>query len=132
MSLPRAAASLALALLLAGCAATSPTPSTAGLADVMQRPAEGKLLAGMRSYDDGQYEQAEGLLRESLRLGLASGRDRATAHKLLAFILCTSDRLEGCEAEFRAARQADPAFALGRAEAGHPIWGPVYRRLAPS
>ena len=33
-----------------------------------------------------------------------------------------------CEAEFRAARQADPSFALDRAEAGHPVWGPVYRK----
>ena len=35
-----------------------------------------------------------------------------------------------CEAAFRAARAADPAFALSRAEAGHPMWGPVYQRAA--
>ena len=57
----------------------------------------------------------------ALGLGLGSPRDRAMAHKHLAFILCTSDRLEACETEFRAARSADPAFALSRAEAGHPV-----------
>ncbi len=36
---------------------------------------------------------------------------------------------EGAEASFRAAREADPAFVLSRSEAGHPAWGPVYRRM---
>ena len=27
---------------------------------------------------------------------------------------------------YRAARVADPNFALSKAEAGHPVWGPVY------
>jgi len=34
-----------------------------------------------------------------------------------------------CEAQFRAARTDDPAFALSKAEAGHPQWGPVYQRV---
>jgi len=49
-----------------------------------------------------------------------------SAHKTLAFIYCTSGRKAECEAAFRAARVADPAFALNKAEAGHPVWGPVY------
>jgi hypothetical protein len=65
----------------------------------------------------------------ALAAGLQSPRDRATAHKLLAFITCTSERLAACEAAFRAARQADPAFVLSRSEAGHPVWGPVYRKV---
>jgi hypothetical protein len=36
-----------------------------------------------------------------------------------------------CEASFRAARQADPTFALSKSEAGHPVWGPVYKRVVP-
>ena len=31
----------------------------------------------------------------------------------------------------RAARAADPAFALSRTEAGHPQWGPIYRKVVP-
>jgi hypothetical protein len=53
-------------------------------------------------------------------------RDRATAHKTLAFIYCTSGRAAECASAFRAARAADPTFALNKAEAGHPVWGPVY------
>ncbi|MES1163760.1 MAG: TssQ family T6SS-associated lipoprotein, partial [Rhizobacter sp.] len=87
------------------------------------------LLAGIRAYEDAQYEQAEGQLKSALRIGLVSGRDRAAAHKHLAFIYCTSQRVQACEDAFRAARAADPAFALTKSEAGHPQWGPVYQRV---
>ena len=123
---------LAAAAFAAGCAAPPPAPKPTGLAEVMERPAERALLDGIRAYDDGQYAQAEKALRQALDDGLQSARDRATAHKLLAFITCTSDRLAECEAQFRAARAADPAFTLGRGEAGHPLWGPVYRKVVPT
>jgi Tfp pilus assembly protein PilF len=117
---------ITLALAGGGCATRAPAP---GLADLMERPAERALLDGMRAYDDGQYAPAEAALRRALTAGLASPRDRAGAHKLLAFITCTSERVADCEAAFRAARAADPAFVLNRSEAGHPVWGPVYRRV---
>ncbi|MCU0966444.1 MAG: TssQ family T6SS-associated lipoprotein [Burkholderiaceae bacterium] len=123
---------LAAAALAAGCAAPPPPPApTPGLAEVMERPAERALLDGIRAYDDAQYAQAETALRQALAIGLKSARDRATAHKLLAFITCTSDRLADCQAQFREARAADAAFALSRSEAGHPVWGPVYKSLPP-
>jgi Tfp pilus assembly protein PilF len=119
----------ALLLALAGCA-TTPAPSV-GLSDVIERPAERALLTGMRAYDDAQYAQAERALQTALYTGLSSPKDRASAYKLLAFIYCTSSRVSDCEASFRAAREADPAFALTRSESGHPLWGPVYRRVVP-
>lgn len=122
-------AGIVAALLLAGCAAQPPKPA-GGLADLMERPAERALVEGIRAYDDGNYPVAEDALRRALAGGLQSGRDRATAHKLLAFITCTSERPADCEDAFRAARSADTAFALSRSEAGHPLWGPVYRRVA--
>ena len=86
---------------LAGCAA--PLPS-AGLSDVIERPAERALLTGIRAYDDAQYAQAERALTTALHSGLTSPKDRASAHKLLAFIYCTSSRVPDCESAFRAAR----------------------------
>jgi len=123
---------VATAMAVAGCAAPSPPPAAppTGLAEVMERPAERALLEGIRAYDDGQYAQAEKALRQALAEGLPSARDRATAHKLLAFITCTSERLADCRTQFREARAADAGFALSRSEAGHPVWGPVYRSLS--
>jgi Tfp pilus assembly protein PilF len=111
-------------LLAAGCV-TPPEPAV-GVTDLAERPAERALLGAMRAYDDADYPAVERQANDALRLGLRSPRDLATAHKLRAFVYCTSNRLAECEAEFRAARAADPAFALSHAEAGHPVWGPVY------
>jgi Tfp pilus assembly protein PilF len=122
----RRVAVAAALLALGGCALLRPV----GLSEVIERPGERALLAGWRAYDDGNYIVAERELMAAVGAGLRSPRDRATAHKLLAFVYCTSRRLEQCEQAFRAARAADPSFALARAEAGHPIWGPVYRRAA--
>ena len=117
------------AALLCACVQAPPAPQ--GLMDVATRPAESALLGGIRAYEDAQYTAAEAQLRTALAAGLASPKDRAAAHKFLAFIACSSGRPAECEADFREARAADPAFALTRPEAGHPVWGPVYRRIAP-
>lgn len=120
-------------LAIAGCETMAPAspPPVGGLSELMERPAERALFEGMRAYDDGQYVASEAALKRALNGGLASPRDRATAHKLIAFIACTSQRMAECEMAFRAARTADPAFVLSRSEAGHPMWGPVFRKLAP-
>ena len=117
------------AWLVAACVQAPPAP--VGLLDVSSRPAERALLAGMKAYDDAQYDSADRLFRDALATGLVSPRDRAEAHKRLAFIHCAGGRLAECEAEFRLARQADRTFALEKSEAGHPVWGPVYKKLQP-
>lgn len=113
------------AVLLAACAVPGEQKS---VSDAFDRPAERNLLLGLRAYDEAQYPESERALNEALRLQLATPRDRATAHKTLAFIYCTSGRTAECAAAFRSARAADPAFALSKAEAGHPVWGPVYQQ----
>ena len=120
---------LLMPALLSACAVLQPAAPPAGLLDVAARPAERALLAGWRAYDDGQYAEAERELKAALAAGLPSPRDRAAAHKWLAFVQCTSQRTAECEQSFRAARAADPGFVLSRAEAGHPQWGPVYRKV---
>src|SRR5690348_10713201 len=127
--LPALRVALASAALLAACA--QPAPPPVGVMDISARPAERALLAGLKAYDDAQYEAAERLFREALAAGLASARDRAEAHKRLAFLHCAAGRLGECEAEFRLARQSDRNFALDKSEAGHPVWGPVYKNLQP-
>lgn len=128
-SRPAALVIASLLALLTACAQPPVAPPAVGLLDVAERPAERALLAGMRAYEDAQYPQAEKQLQAALQGNLVSPRDRAAAHKLLAFIFCTSNRMTDCEVQFRAARAADPGFALSKSEAGHPLWGPVYQRV---
>jgi hypothetical protein len=92
-------------------------------------PAEQELEKGIKNYEDGVYKTATKELQAALGLGLPERADQAMAHKYLAFINCVSGRPNGCRDEFRKAFVADPAFDLTPAEAGHPMWGPVFRSV---
>ncbi len=118
------------AMLLAACAA--PEPVTVSVVELAQQPGEHALLDGLRNYESAAFEQAEANLRRALSLGLRDRRDTAAAYKHLAFIACAFNRVAECESDFRAAFAVDPGFRLTDAEIGHPIWGPVYRRVAAS
>lgn len=128
MKLAHTLAIAALSVLLFGCETQPPAPS---VMEIAERPGEKALLSGIRAYDDAQYPESERLLKQALQFGLAAPRDRATAYKHLAFIYCSTRKSLECEAAFKSAKQADPAFALSKSEAGHPLWGPVYQRLRP-
>lgn len=86
------------------------------------------LAAGIRQYEDGKYADAAESLNSSLNQGLASA-DRVTAHKYLAFIHCISNRPSACRQQFQRALAIEPNLELSPAEAGHPIWGPVFRAV---
>jgi Tfp pilus assembly protein PilF len=114
--------------LLTACA-TQPTSQQVGLSDLINKPGEKALLYGIHLYEDAQYPEAEKALNESLEKGFTVKKDAALAYKYLAFIYCTSSRIEACRKSFRAARASDPAFMLNKSESGHPLWGPVYRQV---
>jgi hypothetical protein len=121
------------ATLFAACATTPPpppAPATVSIARLYEQPAERAFLSAMRLYEDGQHERAEAMFRRALADGLADRHDIAMANKHLAFIACAYNRPLECETAFRAAFAADPGFRLTDAEIGHPVWGPVYRRVA--
>lgn len=119
----------ALAATLAGCE-TAPVKGIQqefkGL--FQQNQGDQNLATGLRQYDEGKYSEAARSLQASLGEGLGS-KDQITAHKYLAFIHCISGRERQCRDEFRKALKIDPAFELEPAEAGHPIWGPVFRSV---
>jgi hypothetical protein len=104
-------------------------PVTQSIVALYQRPAERALINGMRQYEDGAFERAETALRSALSQGLLDPRDTAVANKYLAFLACAFSRLAECEQDFRNAFAADPQFALTDVEVGHPIWGPIYRKV---
>jgi len=131
------AAAAGLPLLVAGCAAFAPPPpppppppTTVSIARLYEQPAERAFINGLRFYEEGQYERAEALLKRALAEGLKDRNDIAVAQKHLAFIACAYNRPSDCEQAFRAAFAADPAFRLSDAEVGHPLWGPVYKRVS--
>jgi hypothetical protein len=86
-------------------------------------------LKGHQSYEEGAYKSAAKQFQAALDLGLDARGDQAKAHKYLAFITCTSGREKACREEFRKALDADPTFELEPAEAGHPIWAPIFRKV---
>jgi Tfp pilus assembly protein PilF len=116
-------------LALASACATQAPPPPLGLSDLINQPAERALLSGIHFYDEAQYAEAEKALATSLDKGFVVKKDAALAHKYLAFIYCTSSRVDACKKSFRAARSIDPGFILNKNESGHPLWGPVYRQV---
>lgn len=105
-------------------------PPSISIARLYEQPAERSFINGMRFYEDGQYERAEVMFKRALADGLRDRNDMAAANKHLAFIACAYSRPSECESAFRAAFTADPSFRLTDAEVGHPLWGPVYKRVA--
>lgn len=86
------------------------------------------LKIGLRQYEEGDYLEAAKNLQVAVDQGL-NPKERAIAHKHLAFIHCASNRESLCRDEFRKALADDPSLDLAPAEAGHPIWGPAFRSV---
>lgn len=123
--LPTAFILAALLALLQACA-TEPGRKMQALFS----PSKGQaaLHAGLKQYEEGDYADAAKSLVGALEQGL-NDPERVSAHKHLAFIHCASRRERQCRDEFRKALAVDPSLELAPAEAGHPIWGPVFRSL---
>lgn len=120
-----ATAAAALLILLQGCA-TEPGRKIQS----MFAPSKGQaaLTAGLKQYEDGDYADSAKSLSAAVEQGL-SERERVDAHKHLAFIHCASNRERACRDEFRKALALDARMELAPAEAGHPVWGPIFRSL---
>ncbi|WP_265946311.1 TssQ family T6SS-associated lipoprotein [Dechloromonas sp. A34] len=135
--------SLIAAMLLSACATTKDkepdappaakesreAPKAAAPAPAQPDKAQQELSGGIDSYENGAYKTAARQLQSALALGLEGRANRAKAHKYLAFMHCVGKRERQCRDEFRKALDSDPAFDLSPAEAGHPTWGPVFRKL---
>ncbi len=113
--------------LLLGAGCSSGPVRDVGLDKLSPRKAEQELSTGIKNYEDGDYKAAAKSLQSALESGLTFDSDAVRAHKYLAFIHCLSNREKQCRDEFRKALEKDNKFDLEPAEAGHPIWGPVFR-----
>jgi len=101
-------------------------PAETAAAVAQASAADAALADGLKAYQAGQYKQAE--VTAALKAGLSAPADIVSAQKHLAFIYCTSKRDTQCVAAFKAAKAADPGFALSKAEAGHPMWSRTYKK----
>jgi Tfp pilus assembly protein PilF len=119
---------LAGAMVLAGCESAPMKEIQQTFRDAFQSSkGEADLSAGLKSYENGNYAEASRQLQSALDQGLPKS-GQLQAHKHLAFIHCASGRQSACRNEFRKALTIDPAFDLTPAEAGHPLWGPVFAK----
>lgn len=108
--------------------ASAPAPAAEEPAVKKPSAADMALADGLKAYQAGQYKMAETQLKTALQSGLSVPADVANANKHLAFIYCTTKRDTPCAAAFKAAKAADPSFALSKAEAGHPMWARTYKK----
>jgi Tfp pilus assembly protein PilF len=115
--------------LLSGCETAPVKQMTTDIKSVFETPkGDPELAAGIRSYEEGNYDVAQQQLQSALKSGLNSFGE-IKAHKYLAFINCAAGRESRCREEFRKVLWLDPDFTLAPAEAGHPLWGPVFRSV---
>lgn len=116
------------AFLLSACAGTG---TSSGLLQGMFQagPAEQKFSSGVKHYEEGDYKSSVEAFEHALDMGLKNKSDHVTAHKYLAFIHCVSKREKQCREAFKSALEVDPDFELKPEEAGHPVWGPVFRSV---
>ncbi|HEX4986036.1 MAG TPA: TssQ family T6SS-associated lipoprotein [Burkholderiales bacterium] len=117
-------AALALAAVLAAGCQSGPFKDFGA----PRYPGTSYLEEGVRNYEEGNYKVARRRLQFALEEGL-SRPDRVKAHKYLAFIACVSSQPVTCREEFGIALELDPKFELDAAEAGHPMWGPVFKSV---
>ena len=114
---------LLAAAVIAGCS-SGPVREFKRL---FESDAQAQLAQGIKDYENGRLTEASQNFQSALDSGLGEG-DQVTAHKYLAFIYCVTKRERQCRAHFRTALEINPSFELTPAEAGHPMWGPVFRK----
>jgi len=116
---------LNLALGLAGCAGTQ----RAAQPDAPPSPTVAEQLQQVRQqYTEGRYGEVIRWVATSDALAGAPRQTRTEAYKLQAFSYCVTGYPQLCEDTFLRVLRMDPAFTLAPNEAGHPLWGPVFRK----
>lgn len=124
---------IVVTLALAGCAVPPPAPTGPSPEDIakLQRleRANATFSEASRLYDSGSYDDAMKNFLIALDSGALTLPQQLIARKQMAFIHCVSNREVSCKEEFEKTFALDAKFDLSPAEAGHPIWGPVFRNV---
>jgi hypothetical protein len=121
-----------------GASSSPPAPSgnatqakaveAAPASPTIQKTKPEQLLAeGTELYDKGDYK---GAIRKLLLARDSADEASATKQdslRLLAFSYCVTGQRPLCKTQFGSLLKIAPDFQLSRAEAGHPLWGPVFK-----
>jgi hypothetical protein len=100
------------------------TPTSSPL---QKSKAEQLLSEGSELYEKGDYKGAIRKLLLARDAADETSMARKDSLRLLAFSYCVTNQRQLCKTQFVSLLKIAPDFQLSRAEAGHPLWGPVYR-----
>jgi hypothetical protein len=118
------------ALLLTGCNIVSTCDDAGGGIRLFGKDqVEQKLEIAVKEYEDGNYVTSMNALETVLATKTASRAQKIRANKYMAFISCISSHEKSCREYFKNILEISPDFNLSAAEAGHPIWGPVFQSV---
>jgi Tfp pilus assembly protein PilF len=118
------------ALLFTGCNVISTCDDGGGGIRLFGKDQiEQKLEIAVKEYEEGNYVTAMNSLEAVLATKSASRAQRIRANKYMAFISCISSHEKSCGEYFKNILGINPEFNLSAAEAGHPIWGPVFKSV---
>ena len=127
----RFSAAAVLLAMVAGCAAPPQKPSGPTAEEIAKQQRVDRAMAnlndGLKKYDGGSYDEAMKNFLLALDSGLLPIAEQLNARKHMAFVHCLSGREANCKEEFEKVFALEAKFELSPAEAGHPIWGPIYR-----
>jgi len=117
-------------LLFSGCNVVSTCDDGGGGIRLFGKDqVEQKLEIAVKEYEEGNYVTAMNALEAVLATKTASRAQKVRANKYMAFISCISSREKSCREYFKNILEINPEFNLSAAEAGHPIWGPVFKNV---
>ena len=91
--------------------------------------AEHMVNNGIKDFEEGNFSEAMPLFQSVADNKDAADKFKVASYKYLAFIHCISGRESLCRESFMKALEINPNFSLTLAEAGHPVWGPVFHNL---
>ena len=122
--------------ILAGC--SSLTSCGDDEVRLLRTPTEHMVNNGIKSYEDGNYSSAMTTFQNLVANKDATKGEKVIAYKYMAFLHCVSStaskdtRERMCRESFKKAFELNPNFDLKPAEAGHPVWGPVFSSVKHS
>ncbi len=102
--------------------------SVAVIVDAPPKPKPEQLFAeGREAYDKGDYKSAIRKLSAASEGAAPASALQRDSYKLLAFSYCVTNQKAACRVKFNSLLKIAPRLQLSRGEAGHPLWGPVFR-----